>query len=44
MLLFTRERFHLGFIQVYLQGSQSNFQDVPHQLIVFRSIGPVQVA
>ena len=27
MLLFTREQFHLNFIQVYLQGGQSIFQD-----------------
>ena len=43
MLLFTREQFHLNFIQVYLQGSQPIFQDGPHQLIVFSSIRPVHV-
>ena len=44
MLLLTGERFHLNFIQVYLQGSQSVFQDRPHQLTVFSSIRPVHVA
>ena len=44
MLLFTREQFHLNFIQVYLQGGQSIFQDGPYQLIVFSSIRPVHVA
>ena len=44
MLLFTREQFHLNFIQVYLQGGQSIFQDAPHQLIIFRSIRRVHVA
>ena len=43
MLLLTRERFHLNFIQVYLQGGQSIFQDRPHQLIVFSSIRLVHV-
>ena len=33
MLLFTREQFHLNFIQVYLSGGQSIFQDGTHQLI-----------
>ena len=31
MLLFTRERFYLNFIQVQLQGGQSIFQHWPHQ-------------
>ena len=44
MLLFTGEQFHLHFIQVYLQGGQSNFKDGPHQLIVFGSLRPVHVA
>ena len=44
MLLFTREQFHRNFIQVYLQGGQSVFQDGLHQLIVFSSIRPVHVA
>ena len=42
--LLTREQFHLNFIQVYLQGGQSIFQDGPHQLIVLSSIRPVHVA
>ena len=44
MLLFTREQFHLNFIQVNLQGGQPISQDRPHQLIVFSSIKPVHVA
>ena len=44
MLLLTREPFHLNFIQVYLQGGQSIFEDRPHQRIVFSSIRPVHVA
>ena len=44
MLLLTRGQFHLNFIQVYLQGGQSIFQDGPHQLIVFSSMRLVQVA
>ena len=44
MLLFTREQFHLYFVQVYLQGGQSIFQDGRHQLIVFSSMRPVHVA
>ena len=43
MLLFTREQFHLNFIQVYLQGGKSIFQDGPHQLIVFSWIRPIHV-
>ena len=43
MLLLTRERFHMNFIQFYLQGGQSNFQDGPHQLIVLSSKKPVHV-
>ena len=41
MLLLTREQFHLNFIQVYLQGNQSMFQNRPHQPIIFNSIRPV---
>ena len=44
MLLFTREQFHLYFIQVYLQGGQSIFQDRSHQLIVLSSIRAVHIA
>ena len=38
MLLPTREQFHLNFIDIYLQGGQSIFQDESHQLIVVSSI------
>ena len=44
MLLLAREQFRLNFIQVYLQGGQSIFQDRSHQLLVFGLIGPVHVA
>ena len=44
MLILTRQQLHLNFIQVYLQVGQSIFEDGPHQLIVFSSIGPVNVA
>ena len=44
MLLFTRKQFHLYFIQVYLHGGQSTFQDRQYQLIVFSLIRPVHVA
>ena len=44
MLLFTRKKFHLNFIHVYVQVGQSSFQDRPHQLIVFSSIRPFHVA
>ena len=44
MPLLTREHFHLNFIQVYLQGSQSIFQDGSHQLIVCSSIRPFHIA
>ena len=41
MLLFTREQFDLKFIQVYVKGGHSIFQDRPHQPIVFSSKRPV---
>ena len=44
MLLLTREPFNLIFIQVYLRGDQSVFQDGSHQLMVFSCIRPVHVA
>ena len=44
MLLLTRKRFHLNFVQVYLQGGQSIFQDRPSHLIVLGLIRPVHVA
>ena len=43
MRLLTREEFHLNFVQVYLQGGQSSFQDASHQLIVFILIRSVLV-
>ena len=44
MLVVTREQFHLNFIQVYLQGGPSIFQDGLHELTVFSSIRPVHLA
>ena len=44
MLPLACEQFHLNFIQVYLQGGQSIFQDRPQKLLVFGSIRPVRVA
>ena len=44
MLLITREQLHLNFIQVYLQGGHSIFQDRQQLLIVFSSIRPDQVS
>ena len=44
MLLLTREQVHRNFIQFYLQGGESIFQDGTPGLIAFSSKRPVDVA